>query len=128
MDARVVSRPIHTFTCARRRVAFVPVVVVSVFLISAAESPASTDHWAFSAPAKPSVPKVKNANWSQNPIDFFILAKLEEKRLKPSPPADRRTLVRRLSFDLIGLPAAPEEVEAFLRDRSQSAYEKLVDR
>ena len=64
----------------------------------------------------------------KNPIDAFILAKLEEKGLAPSKPADRRTLIRRVSFDLIGLPPTPEEVEAFVADPSPDAYEKLVDR
>ena len=64
----------------------------------------------------------------KNPIDAFVLAKLEEKGLAPSKPADRRTLIRRVSFDLIGLPPTPEEVEAFLNDPSPDAYEKVVDR
>ena len=71
---------------------------------------------------------MKNAAWVKNPIDAFILAKLEEKGLAPSRPADRRTLIRRVSFDLIGLPPTPEEVEAFAGDPDPSAYEKLVDR
>ncbi len=66
--------------------------------------------------------------WAQNPIDAFILAKLEEKKLRPAPEADRRTLIRRLSFDLLGLPPDPDEVARFLEDRSPDAYERLVDR
>ena len=64
----------------------------------------------------------------RNPIDAFILAKLAEKNLTLSPEADRRTLIRRLNFDLLGLPPTPEEIEAFVADRDAKAYEKLVDR
>ena len=73
-------------------------------------------------------PVGQDPDWVKNPIDAFVLAKLEEKGLAPSPPADRRTLIRRVSFDLIGLPPTPEEVEAFVADPSPDAYEKLVDR
>ena len=83
--------------------------------------------WSFRRPIRPPVPAVKSTNWVANPVDAFILARLEEKGLKPAPPADRRTLARRLYFDLLGLPPTPEQVEAFLADRSPQAYEKLVD-
>ncbi|MFN7141214.1 MAG: DUF1549 domain-containing protein, partial [Limisphaerales bacterium] len=86
------------------------------------------NHWAYIAPKKPAVPAVKDKKWARNDIDRFILAKLEENKLKPSPEADRRTLIRRLSFDLTGLPPKPEEVEAFVSDKSKNAYEKVVDR
>ncbi len=86
------------------------------------------EHWAFVKPKRPPLPTVKNKGWVINPIDYFILAKLEQEGLKPSPPADRYTLIRRLSFDLRGLPPTPEEVEAFVHDKSPDAYEKLVDR
>src|SRR5436305_568763 len=76
----------------------------------------------------PPLPAVKNRQWPINPIDVFILARLEAKGLQPSPPADRRTLIRRLSFDLLGLPPTPAEVEAFVNDPAPNAYEKLVDR
>ena len=68
------------------------------------------------------------AHWAQNPIDAFILAKLEEKKLQPAPEADRRTLIRRLSFDLLGLPPTADELARYLQDRSPDAYEQLVDR
>ena len=84
--------------------------------------------WSFQPVRRPAVPVVKNAAWVKNPIDAFILAKLEAKGLAPSRPADRRTLIRRVSFDLIGLPPSPEEVEAFVSDPSPNAYEKVVDR
>ena len=85
-------------------------------------------HWAFIAPAKSPLPKTKKQKWVRNPIDAFILSRLETEKLKPAPEADRRTLARRLSFDLTGLPPKAEEVEAFVADKSPDAYEKLVDR
>jgi hypothetical protein len=85
-------------------------------------------HWAFQPVRNPPVPVVKDPQWSRSPIDRFILGKLEEKGLTPSPAADRRTLIRRATFDLIGLPPTPEEVEAFVNDSSPDAWEKVVDR
>ncbi len=85
-------------------------------------------HWSFIAPVQAPLPKVKNARWVRNPIDNFILARLEQEKLRPAPEADRRTLARRLSYDLTGLPPSPDEVEAFVADKSPDAYEKLVDR
>src|ERR1043165_2928234 len=84
-------------------------------------------HWAFVKPARPAVPKVKNRSWVKNEIDAFILHRLEQEGLPPSPPADRVTLIRRLSLDLRGLPPSLQEVDAFLADTSPDAYEKLVD-
>src|SRR5437867_12796974 len=83
--------------------------------------------WAFQPPVRPRVPAVKNRPWIRNPIDAFVLAKLEEAGLTPAPAADRATLIRRLSFDLLGLPPTLEELHAFVEDRSPDAYEKLVD-
>jgi hypothetical protein len=85
-------------------------------------------HWAFVAPQRPQLPKVKNQQWPRHPVDHFILARLDHEKLKPAPEADRRTLARRVSLDLTGLPPQPEEVEAFVADQSPDAYEKLVDR
>ncbi len=85
-------------------------------------------HWAFQPVKRPAVPTVKNRAWVANPIDSFILAKLEANGLQPSPPADKRELVRRLYYDLTGLPPTPADVEAFVADRSPKAYETLVDR
>ena len=85
-------------------------------------------HWSWQPLKKPAVPEVKDAAWPKTPVDNFILAKLEEKDLKPNPPADKRTLIRRASFDLIGLPPTPEEVEDFLKDESPDAFPKVVDR
>lgn len=85
-------------------------------------------HWAFVKPRRPALPAVKRSSWPINPIDYFILAKLEAHGLAPAPPADRHTLIRRLSLDLTGLPPTPEEVQAFAFDTSPNAYERLVDR
>jgi hypothetical protein len=85
-------------------------------------------HWSLIAPTRPAVPAVKNAGWVRNPIDNFVLAELEKRGLTPADEADRRTLARRVSLDLTGLPPAPADVEAFVNDKSPDAYEKLVDR
>lgn len=84
-------------------------------------------HWSFIAAKKPNLPEIKNPAWVKNPIDRFILAELEKKGLAPAPEADRRTLARRLSLDLNGLPPDPAVVEAFVADKRPDAYEKLVD-
>ncbi|WP_165229150.1 PSD1 and planctomycete cytochrome C domain-containing protein [Aquisphaera insulae] len=85
-------------------------------------------HWAYVRPERPPVPAVRDASRVRNPIDTFIQAVLESKGITPSPDADRRTLIRRLSLDLIGLPPTPDEVRAFEQDDDPGAYEKLVDR
>jgi hypothetical protein len=85
-------------------------------------------HWAFIPPTSPATPSVKDANWSRNPIDYFILTRLEQAGLRPSSEAERTTLIRRMSFDLTGLPPTPEEIDAFVRDKSPNAIEKLADR
>ncbi|MBW3598115.1 MAG: PSD1 and planctomycete cytochrome C domain-containing protein [Planctomycetes bacterium] len=101
---------------------------------SAAISQSTTDveqgreFWSFQPPRRHEAPQVKDEVWVRQPIDVFILARLEAEGLQPSPPADRRTLIRRLSFDLIGLPPMPEEVEAFVSDDSPEAYARLVER
>jgi hypothetical protein len=84
-------------------------------------------HWAWIAPVRPPVPEVQLKSWPRNPIDNFVLARLEREKLKPSPEADRATLLRRLSFDLTGLPPTPAELDSFLADKSPDAYEKRVD-
>jgi hypothetical protein len=85
-------------------------------------------HWSYIKPVRPALPVVQNRSWPRNPIDYFIAAGHEAQHLTPSPPADRITLIRRLSFDLTGLPPNPEEVIAFLQDSNPDAYEKLVER
>jgi hypothetical protein len=84
--------------------------------------------WSFIAPKRPPLPDVKNRRWARNPIDYFILGRLEQAGLSPNPEADRRTLVRRVTLDLTGLPPTTDEVEAFVSDPDPNAYEKLVDR
>lgn len=86
------------------------------------------NHWAFQAVKKPEVPEVKMKDWVATPVDAFVLAKLESKGMTPSKPTDKRTLIRRATFDLIGLPPTPEEVNAFLADESPQAFAKVVDR
>ncbi|MBX6311482.1 MAG: PSD1 domain-containing protein [Isosphaeraceae bacterium] len=85
-------------------------------------------HWAYITPRRPDLPAVTHREWVRNPIDAFILAALEAKKLAPSPEADKRTLLRRLSLDLTGLPPSPEEVQAFVEDNDPKAYERAVDR
>jgi Protein of unknown function (DUF1553)/Protein of unknown function (DUF1549)/Planctomycete cytochrome C len=85
-------------------------------------------HWAFRPIRRPSLPRVRNVDWSRNGIDPFILARLEAEAIEPSPEADRRTLVRRVTLDLTGLPPTPVEVEAFVNDGAPDAYEQLADR
>jgi len=85
-------------------------------------------HWSFIPPKRPALPEVKDASWARNAIDAFVLQRLEQEGLKPSPVADRRTLLRRVTFDLTGLPPTPNEIDAFLADKSANAYEKVVDR
>jgi len=85
-------------------------------------------HWAWVAPKRHELPPVKHTGWAKNPIDRFILARLEKEGLSPSPEADRVALLRRLSLDLTGLPPTIEEVDAFLQDHSKDAYEKQVTR
>ena len=85
-------------------------------------------HWGFVAPVKAPLPQVMHETWPKNPIDAFVLARLETEGLKPSPEADRATLLRRLSLDLIGLPPTPEEIDAFIADKTLTAYQKQVDR
>lgn len=86
------------------------------------------NHWAFKAPVRPPIPEVENKKWVRNPIDNFILARLEKEKLAASPEADRTTLIRRLSLDLRGLPPTIGEVDEFLADPSPDAYAKLVGR
>ncbi|MEX2262579.1 MAG: DUF1553 domain-containing protein [Bryobacteraceae bacterium] len=85
-------------------------------------------HWAYVPPTRPELPAASKASWERNPIDRFVLARLERENLKPSPEAGKVTLLRRVSFDLTGLPPSVAEVDAFLADKSKDAYEKVVDR
>lgn len=85
-------------------------------------------HWAFAQPVRPVLPAVTDESWTRNPIDYFILAKLEAAGLRPSPEADRETLIKRLYADLIGLPPTPKQVDSFVNDSDPLAYQHLVDR
>jgi hypothetical protein len=93
-----------------------------------AEEQDGATHWAFRPTREPVVPAVQRAEWVRSPVDAFILARLEAVGLTPSPPADRRTLIRRATFDLHGLPPTPQEVAAFETDRAPNAFARLVDR
>jgi cytochrome c553 len=97
--------------------------------IKAAAGPSGAgQHWAFQPIRQPAFPAVKDHTWPATAVDAFILARLEGAGLAPNPPADRRTLLRRLKFDLLGLPATYDEVQAFTHDTAPDAYEKLVER
>ena len=85
-------------------------------------------HWAFTAPSLPKIPAVSDPDWPASPIDAFILARLDRERLKPSPAADKETLLRRVTFDLTGLPPTLAEMDTFLADKSPEAYQRVVDR
>ncbi len=90
--------------------------------------PERENHWSFRPVRRPEPPDVKHKGWPRGPIDHFLLAALESRGLKPAADADRRTWIRRVTFDLIGLPPRPEEVDAFVADGSSDAFEKVVDR
>jgi hypothetical protein len=85
-------------------------------------------HWAWKPPVRPAPPRVKDLAWVQNPIDNFVLAKLESAGLRPAEPATREQLIRRVTFDLIGLPPTPAEIDAFVNDRSPDAWDRVIDR
>ncbi|MDX1564456.1 MAG: DUF1553 domain-containing protein, partial [Phycisphaeraceae bacterium] len=87
-----------------------------------------SDHWSFVPPKKPPLPKISDPKWPKNSIDHFVMAQLDRRKLSPSPQADRRTLIRRVSFDLRGLPPTPQQVKRFVEDQAPDAYEKMIDR
>src|SRR5579863_2623102 len=109
-------------------------ITLSVFVCGAVLLAADTftqrqrDFWSFQRVKPQTPPAVKHTNWVLTPIDSFIVAKLESKGVEPGPPTGRIALLRRATFDLIGLPPTPEEVDAFLADRSPQAFEKVIDR
>lgn len=94
----------------------------------ASASPIQSDHWAFQPLTRPALPEVRDPSWPRNAIDRFLLARLESEGVAPSPEADRATLIRRLSLDLLGLPPSPADVAAFQADERPDAFERLVDR
>ena len=103
-------------------------LVVSAFAATVGNekyTPAERRHWAFQPITKPAVPKVASAS---NPLDAFVMTRLEKEGLRYAPPASKETLIRRVTFDLTGLPPTLAEIDAFLTDKSPDAYDKLVDR
>src|SRR5450432_2733359 len=86
------------------------------------------DHWSFKPISNPAVPNVSDTNWVKSPVDAFILAKLQDNGIKPNPASDKRTLIRRATFDLVGLPPTQQEIKDFLDDDSPDAFAKVVDR
>src|SRR5690606_1194123 len=91
-------------------------------------SESDREHWSFQPLVRPEVPQIEDIGWCATPVDRFILARLEERDLQPMPPADRRTLLRRVTYDLTGLPPTPAQRQAFLDDDRPGAYERIVDR
>src|SRR5450432_4184795 len=111
-----------------RRVAIIAFTCSALLLAGDTFTKRQREFWSFQKLSGQNPPVVRNTAWVRNPIDQFILAKLEAKNIKPGPPADKVTLLRRACFDLIGLPPTPDEVEAFVADPSPDAFEKVVDR
>src|SRR5262245_2124341 len=103
-------------------------VAVAVFAAPSAAGEFKGTEWPYTPPRPPTAPSLKDRTWVRNPVDAFVLAKLEHAGLHPNPPADKLTLLRRVTFDLTGLAPTPEETKAFLSDNSPNAYEKVVDR
>jgi hypothetical protein len=121
-EAKISPASIRRFT---RSLVFL-YLLVAIHLPGAEAS--NTNHWAFQSIKRPGVPTITNPNWARNPIDSFVVTRLNEENLTPSPEAPRSVLIRRLSLDLLGLMPSPEEVEAFQSDCRPDAYERLVDR
>ncbi len=128
------TKPAHS---SRTLQIIIPVLVIVLSLVAIARSsaadkdpftPEERKYWALQKVVRPNSPVVRGAAWIRNPIDRFVLADLEAKGVRPSPPADKITLIRRAYFDLVGLPPTPEEVDAFLSDRSPDAFTSVVDR
>ena len=109
-------------------------VIAAMFVVAPGQTssgPAGTikpDWWSFKPLSQPKIPVVKNKLWVKSPIDAFVLKELEKHNLNPAPPADKPTLIRRATYDLIGLPPTPEEIRAFVSDTSPNSFEKLIDR
>ena len=118
--------PRHFFLC------FLPFMAASEFRAGAAELAQSSDtdetYWAFRRIADPQPPRVVDQQWIWSPIDQFVLSKLEALGLWSAPRAERRTLIRRVTFDLTGLPPTPEEIHAYVIDPSPTAFSRVVDR
>ena len=117
--------PIMPPTSSHKKLTATQIATVKQWIAEGAEY---EQHWSLIAPSRSVLPAVRDSKWVRNPIDRFILAKLEAAGLKPAPEADRRTLARRLSLDLTGLPPTPEDIDSYLADGSDQAYENFVDR
>jgi len=104
------------------------VALLKEWIDAGAEWPDNVKHWAYEAPQRAPLPKVKSESWVRNAIDHFVLVRLEREQLAPSPEAGRAVLLRRVTLDLTGLPPTPAQVDAFLADRGADAYERVVDR
>lgn len=119
---------------ARMPLGFAPLTAAQIKTVEdwiragASFSAAPKKHWAYVAPKRPTLPAVRRTAWVRNPIDAFVLARLEKGGLAPAPEASKETLLRRVSLDLTGLPPTPAEIDAFLADTSPNAYDKVVDR
>src|SRR5262245_36562412 len=105
-----------------------PLWVTAADQSAAPAAKAKPELWAFNPPKRPALPRAKDTGWVRNSIDAFVLAKLEQSGLAPSAPADKQALLKRVTFDLVGLPPTIAEQDAFLKDDSPGAYEKVVDR
>src|SRR5438552_3570885 len=103
-------------------------VALGGLLVAEEFTPQQRKFWSLQPMAHPKLPTLPNRTWVRNPIDAFVLARLQAKGLQPSPPAGKIALLRRVTFDLTGLPPTPEETEAFLKDVSPKVYDKVVDR
>jgi hypothetical protein len=110
------------------RYVFLVLSLLATGFAAAAEPDAKMDWWSLCKLTRPEPPAVRRKDWARNPIDAFVLAALEARGLQPAPAADKAALLRRVTFDLIGLPPTPEEIDAFTKDNSPGAYEKVVDR
>jgi hypothetical protein len=119
LPATFIAASISTLACA---------AAPSLLRANGADQVAPQNHWAFVAPVRPHIPSVRDIDWPLNAIDHFVLARLQREGMAPAQPADRTTLIRRVTLDLTGLPPTPEEVDAFVRESAPGAYERLVDR
>jgi len=129
----MIMKSLASMRAPLRAVWMTVVLAVSAWVSSGAEEgdidfAKERQFWSFQKPTAPSRPGVKNKRWPRQELDYFVLARLEAKKLAPSDETERRRLIRRITFDLTGLPATPEEVNAFLKDGRRDAYERVVDR
>src|SRR5436305_74912 len=111
-----------------RRVCAITCICAAALFAADTITQRQREFWSFQKVKPQTPPAVKHTAWAHNAIDQFILAKLESKGIEPSRPADKITLLRRATFDLIGLPPTPEEISAFVADRSPDAFNKVIDR